>query len=794
MRASLIGILCLLLVACSVDRGPANGQQALRGVDARSGSVPSIAVAAAPAARRSIGIASLPDRGELVGYDRVRGSATHGAYTWHPVQLSEAHAIRAIAQGELRLTAPDGRVIRLRYDHHVEHTDGNWTWVGREPGAKPGTEAIITFGEKAVFGSIPDGAGPPLRLAMSAGRSWLVQTDPAAAARLQGSRRPQAPDFLLPPKLGSLPGKVGAASPSTPPAHPAAATATAATSVVDLVIGYTNGFASRLGGRSQAVTRLTFMVDVANQAYANSQVDARLRVIHAMQVSYADATANDEALYDVTGVDCTESGGGLSCEYVGPPASLQPLHDAREQFGGDLVSLVRKFSDPENEGCGVAWVNGGGQQGMSHDSEITGFSVVSDSSGNEFPEGEFICRDESLAHELGHNMGSAHDRDTADGDDNVLQGNEYGAYAYSFGHKNLAAAFYTVMAYGDEGQQSYRVFSNPSITYCGGHACGVANQADNARSLRQAIPIVAAFRATTDTGVSLGNHFSGDFNGDGKSDILWYNQLTGASTLWRSGNRSTRQALWTVADLDWRIVAVGDFGGDGKSDIFWNNRNTGANTVWKSADRSTRQTLPSTSSVNWQVAGAGDFNGDAKSDILWRNRATGANSIWLSANKATPRSLSSSDLNMKVAGIGDFNGDGKDDILWRNVVTGANAIWRSASTGSIQAVDSVTDLAWQLAGVGDYDGDARADIFWRNTATGANVVWRSANRSLRREMSSVTDVQWRVASSGDFNGDGDADILWRNFATGANTIWRSGSRDGYLNAADVADVNWVVAP
>lgn len=787
MRVSLIPVIVAgMLAGCSAQPGaaPAPGAQPAA-VAAGSGGFPARTLAARPASA----IASLPDHGALLAYDRAGSALARGAYTWHPVQLSEAHALRAVADGELVLRAPDGHAIRLRYEHHVEHPDGNWTWVGREPGAMPGTEAIITFGEKAVFGSIPNGDKPPLRLQMAAGRTWLVETDPAAAARLHGSRDRQAPDFLVPPRLANRPTRALAAPATT--ATATTATATTASSIVDLVIGYTSGFASRLGGRSETMTRLNFMVDVANQAYANSQVDARLRLVHALQVDYADATSNDDALYEVTGVECTESGGGLSCEYVGPPASLQPLHEAREEFGGDLVSLVRKFTDPENGSCGVAWINGGGQQGMSHDSEITGFSVVSDSSGNEFPDGDFVCADESLAHELGHNMGSAHDRDTADGDDNTLQQNEYGAYAYSFGYKNFGAGFYTVMAYGDEGQSIYRVFSNPAIDYCGGFACGVANQADNARSLRQAIPVVAGFRAgTLPTGEA-----AFDFNGDGVSDVLWRHASTGANTIWLSARKATQQPMTRVANLAWRMVGVGDIDGDGRADVVWRNSSTGANTIWRSGNAATTRAMGGVASQAWKVVGVGDFNGDGQDDVLWRHGSTGANTIWKSANKSNQQAMTTiTNLNWQVVGVGDFNGDGRDDVLWRHATSGANSVWYSGNYATRKNLTTVRNLAWRVFGVGDFNGDGVDDILWRNISTGADTIWKSANAATVQSMSGVANLAWEIEGVGDFDGNGVDDVLWRNKSTGANTVWLQARSGTKLAMSPVGSQAWQIQP
>ena len=43
------------------------------------------------------------------------------------------------------------------------------------------------------------------------------------------------------------------------------------------------------------------MVEIANQAYANSQIAHRIRLVHAMQVGYPDNTSNDAALEALTG-------------------------------------------------------------------------------------------------------------------------------------------------------------------------------------------------------------------------------------------------------------------------------------------------------------------------------------------------------------------------------------------------------------------------------------------------------------------------------------------------------------
>ena len=428
-------------------------------------------------------IASYPDRGDLVSHDAVRSIQRRGAHTFYPVRLSEAHALDAIATGTLHVTGPDGGRVNLRYERHVEHPSGDWSWIGRD---EHGVEGILTFGEKAVFGVLPYGEGDSLRLTTNAGQTWMAATAEGVLSPLQ--QRIDAglvePDYRLPPPLDGANGAVAAAS-----ARKAAIGAEAAppdtTTTIDLLLGYTPGFAAMLGGASQAQTRLNHMVTVGNETFVNSGVEVSLRLVGTMQVDYPDTGSNETALEQLTGSNGQSD--------VAVPASLQPLRNARETYGADLVSLVRRFRDADHEGCGIAWLIGGGQTPIQSGHERFGYSAISDSNGMQAPDNNHYCRDETLVHELGHNLGSQHDVESAREGDGVLDADDYGRYPYSFGLKTSAANgnFYTVMAYGDDGQIAYRVFSNPDITYCGGRACGIPNQADNARSLRGTAPLIA---------------------------------------------------------------------------------------------------------------------------------------------------------------------------------------------------------------------------------------------------------------------------------------------------------------
>lgn len=747
--------------------------------------------------RKGRDVARLPDRGELIAYERGIPATRSRAYAWHPVEISEAHAINAIG-GKLALRGPDGRAISLKYERHIEHPDGNWTWIGRADGGAPGTEAIITFGDKAIFGSIPYGDRQPLRLTTAGNHVWMMETDGKAVATLPAAQ-PKGTDAPLPPLRGLAEAPL--------PVSMSGATAEAVGQVgggttVDVLLGYTTAFASRLGGVSQANTRLNYLVDVTNQAYVNSQIDAQVRLVGTLQVAYPDNTSNKTALEELTGVVCE-----TSCSEAPVPAALQPLHVARDQYGADLVSLVRNFNYPENGGCGIAWLIGGGQVPIDQTDEYAGMSVVSDSNGTvtppAFPDDGYVCRDETLAHEFGHNMGSAHDRDTSDGEDNILQADEYGRYPYSFGYKTTAGAgnFYTIMAYGDSGQNRNRIFSTPLVSTCGPasspiYACGVADQADNARSLRQTIPIIATFRNAASTS---GPALIDDMNGDGKSDIFWRHPDLGALGNWLMNGAVRLQALTATPRLSATstVVARGDFNADGRMDVLWNSPSRVLR-IWFSSGSNYSESTVGSYASGWAPVGVGDFSGDGRADILLRQATTGAFAYWRMSGAIVQQSVSLantlSSAYVAVA-VRDFDGNGFADVLWTSPAGDLRLWWANGSGGFGDTQIGTYAAGWNPLGAGDIDGNGKADILLRQSPGGAirYLLMDGAVISQTVDTGLSAPLAYQVAAIADYNGDAKADVLW---TSSARDLWLWTGTGSSFNAGFVASYpnNWVPAP
>lgn len=255
---------------------------------------------------------------------------------------------------------------------------------------------------------------------------------------------------------------------ATPPASGTSQqsdTTTAATgdSIVDLLVVYTSTAKTKEGGRAAMEALITLGVDSANQAYGNSQIAMQLRLVRMAEVTY---TESGNMNTDLTRLQNTTDG------------ILDQVHQLRDQHKADLVALI---VDNGGNSCGIAYVmtNGPSASFASYAFSVTARDCIANS---------------TLAHELGHNMGNAHDRTTGG----------TGVYPYSYGYRDEVGKFRTIMAYGCPTVSCPRVkyFSNPRLLYNGrrlgiDHTTNPANSADNARSMNDVRHTVAAWRAAT---------------------------------------------------------------------------------------------------------------------------------------------------------------------------------------------------------------------------------------------------------------------------------------------------------
>ena len=162
----------------------------------------------------------------------------------------------------------------------------------------------------------------------------------------------------------------------------------------------------------------------------------------------------------------------------------------------------------------------------------------------------------------------------------------------------------------------------------------------------------------------------------------------------------------TNADSSWQIAGVGDFNGDGRDDLIWRNSD-GTVTEWlgqaNGGFAGNWANFNTNANSSWQIAGVGDFNGDGRDDLIWRN-TDGTVTNWLGqANGGFAGNWADFDANAnsswQIAGVGDFNGDGRDDLIWRNT-NGALTNWLGQANGGFAGnwanFNTHADPAWHV--------------------------------------------------------------------------------------------------
>lgn len=249
-----------------------------------------------------------------------------------------------------------------------------------------------------------------------------------------------------------------------------------------------------------------------------------------------------------------------------------------------------------------------------------------------------------------------------------------------------------------------------------------------------------AFTALAMPGSSLSGS-TGDFNGDWNNDVLARVSSTGELRLY-PGNGKGAFTGGTRIGSGWQgmsaLDTVGDFNGDGRADVLARERSTGY--LWLYPGNGRGGWLPPVKvGSGWNgfgtILGPGDFNGDQTADVLARD-ATGA--LWLYPGNGRggwlPRVKVGSGWNAfnSILGPGDANGDGTADILARQASTGELWLYPGNGRGGWLArvrVGNGWNSMTALAAPGDFNGDRTPDVLARDAAGNLWLYARSGSGS-----------------------------------------------------------------
>ena len=272
---------------------------------------------------------------------------------------------------------------------------------------------------------------------------------------------------------------------------------------------------------------------------------------------------------------------------------------------------------------------------------------------------------------------------------------------------------------------------------------------------------------------------AGDYDGDGRSDLLWTHTTGHLALSLTNTTEVMRTELLEVTGNAWRFAATGDFNGDGKADVIQQNVLDGrARMVFVDGNIvvSTHE-IPGVDS-KLRAKASGDFNKDGRDDVLWYNTSSRTFHITLMdgslvLSKIELSGVSDPEEVLRVGGVGDFDGDGTDDIIWNDTQSGDVAVTLIQDLKLVhqRRLYNSAELPLKIAGVGDFTEDRKADvILWDESTRELHLVKMDGSLATGVDMLAHVAQPWEP-SLGYFDDDHRPDILWRDRASGEMVVW-----------------------
>jgi hypothetical protein len=252
---------------------------------------------------------------------------------------------------------------------------------------------------------------------------------------------------------------------------------------------------------------------------------------------------------------------------------------------------------------------------------------------------------------------------------------------------------------------------------------------------------------------------NGDFFGDGYASAVVTDTANGVVSLWEEPYQNSDKPwseqysqVYKLRGSDGAVAGTGDFNGDGYSDILlWNASTQSGKILLMQGDQVQNEQVfhPATASA-WSVAAVADFNGDGCSDVLLRDANGNLEIVFFSSSSAP----TTADFNVSTLGYSSTaqytaaygSASGRFDSNWSIAATGifqtlgpdyAGIIWVNQATGQLgithftpflkapfsSQVFAILPEETEIQAVGDFNGDGAKDLLLWNSTTLENTIW-----------------------------------------------------------------------
>ncbi len=281
---------------------------------------------------------------------------------------------------------------------------------------------------------------------------------------------------------------------------------------------------------------------------------------------------------------------------------------------------------------------------------------------------------------------------------------------------------------------------------------------------------------------AIGSPLSGDFNGDGLTDLAIFNSATSGWTIDYSppnGVTDVTPIPFTLAYSPYYDVpTMADFTGDGKTDIGEWRSGSGPWYVLTSESNYTSWytvLVPPSPYISWglgatptfDLAVPGDYTGDGKADLaVWRSGAGQPDTgYWYVLNSDDNNKTyftrawgTTGDVPVQA----DYTGDGKTDMaVWRPSSTTwwvltSNSNWTAGLSYTL-ALATATDIPVPA----DYTGDGKADLAVYRPSTGDWFIYTSES-NYTASYNLKLGIPGDVPVPGYYHSKGKAEVaVWR---------------------------------
>ncbi|MFA5800592.1 MAG: VCBS repeat-containing protein, partial [Candidatus Peribacteraceae bacterium] len=290
------------------------------------------------------------------------------------------------------------------------------------------------------------------------------------------------------------------------------------------------------------------------------------------------------------------------------------------------------------------------------------------------------------------------------------------------------------------------------------------------------------------TNIYLRKVAAGDFNGDGRPDIVYVRQGGGTADLYK-GTMGAATFVTQLIGIPYYFldIALSDIDNDGDLDAV--GPETGGHSVFLNDGHGNFTTAASTLGASGKIALA-DLNSDGYLDIAWALSLSVKTYINSGTGAFIPLSSVPTVATLQDVQTADFDGDGDIDVVSAddsNII-----VWGNDGAGNLSALSSIpygggTSPGRMALGDMDNDGDTDVIVGGKDNLTGNKIFVNNGagTLTLSSTQGEASDFTQDI-TAGDFDGDGDLDYIAGNSFGQVNRYYKNDQAATLPNTAPSA--------